>query len=118
MGLQKNILNLAVSSFLLAFLLFFPGKVFSQENSGNVYNVEHQKPDLSRQPAIRGEKSVEKNKDFIHYPNHPGKDQSKVKDSNSTVIVSDSQHDTPASEDESTLSFNIFLYVLDRFKEE
>jgi hypothetical protein len=118
MDLQKNILNLICFSFLFAFLFFFPGKTFSQEDSGNVYNMEHQKPHLSQQPAIRGENSVEKNKGFINYPNDPGKEPSKIKEPNSSGRNSDLPRETSGSGEVSTLSFNIFLYVLDRFKEE
>lgn len=118
MDLQKNILKVIYSSFLFAFLLFFPGKTFSQENSGNVYNLEQQKPHLSQQPTIRGENSVEKNKGFINYPNGPDKDSPKIKEPNSTGTNTDLPGDTSVTGEVSTLSFNIFLYVLDRFKEE
>jgi hypothetical protein len=118
MDLQKNILNLICSSFFFAFLFFFPGKTFSQENSGNVYNLEQQKPHLSQRPIIRGENSVEKNKGFINYHNDSGKEPSKIKEPNSTGTNTDLQRDTIGSGEVSTLSFNIFLYVLDRFKEE
>jgi len=118
MDLQKNILSLVCISFLFALLFFFPGKTFSQEDSGNVYIIEHQKPHLSQPPAIRGENSVEKHKNFINFPNDLAKEPAKVKEPKSTERNADLPRDTAGSGEVSTLSFNIFLYVLDRFKEE
>ena len=118
MNLQKNVLNLICSSILFGFLFFFPEKSFSQENSGNVYNKENLKPNLSHQPTNRGDNSMEKNRSFINYPNIQSKEPSVIKEPHSTGKISDLPQDTSESGEISTLSFNLFLYVLDRFKEE
>ncbi|WP_048641428.1 hypothetical protein [Cyclobacterium amurskyense] len=120
MILQKNIRILLNIPFILGFLFFglISHNTFSQDNSGNVYNFVQQKTQLAKTEISTDENFVEKKNRFIGYSNVVSKKQKKSKE----VLLRDKEiamrQKAPESEDVSTLSLNIFLYVLDSFKEE
>ncbi|WP_339925563.1 hypothetical protein [uncultured Cyclobacterium sp.] len=120
MSFQNNIrIIYNIPCFLgVLFLCLLSGKTFSQDNSGNVSNFVQQKGELAKADVIQGENSVDKKNRFIGYSNGINSKFSKPKE----VLRSDSVTALPkiaaVREEASTLSSNVFLYVLDKFKEE
>ncbi|EPR66121.1 hypothetical protein [Cyclobacterium qasimii] len=120
MRFQNNIRIIFSIPFVLGvlFLCLLSGKSFSQDNSGNVYNYVQQKSQLEKAEVIQSENSGDKKNRFIGYSNGISPKPSKSKE----VLLSESVTALPQiaaeTEETSTLSLNVFLYVLDKFKEE
>ena len=121
MRLQKNIRTLLNIPFILGFLFFglVSHNTFSQDNYGNVYNFVQQNTQLAKTDINTDENSAQKKNRFIGYSNVANKKHKKGKEE---VLLREKKttmpQKAPVSEDVSTLSLNIFLYVLDSFKEE
>jgi|GEM_PF-3448286 len=120
MSFQNNIRILFNIPFILSviFFCFLLGETFSQEDSGNVYNLVQQKTQLTKTDIIRGENSGDKKNRFIRYSNGISTKTSKTKEVLLSERATNLPQIAPETEETSTLSLNVFLYVLDKFKEE
>ena len=104
---QNNIRILCNKHFILGalFFCFLSGETFSQNDDGNVYNYVQQKSTLKKTGMIQGENSeIQKS--------------SQSKEILLQEKKADGVKNSTANEETSTLSLNIFLYVLDTFKED
>lgn len=120
MSFQNNIRTFFNIPFILGvlFLCFLSEETFSQDNSGNVYNYVQQKTQLTKTEIFQGENSGDKKNRFICYPNGISPKSSKTKEVLLREKSTDLPQIAPETEETSTLSSNVFLYVLDKFKEE
>ena len=117
---QNNIRILFYKPFILGvlFFCFISGETFSQNDDGNVYNYVQQKAVWKKTEMIQGEKSENNKNRFIGYDNEMIQKSSQSKEILLQEKKSDGVKGSTANEESSTLSLNIFLYVLDAFKED
>lgn len=117
---QNNIRILCNKHFILGalFFCFLSGETFSQNDDGNVYNYVQQKATLKKTEMIQGENSeINKNR-FMGYEKELIQKSSQSKEILLQEKKADGVKNSTANEETSTLSLNIFLYVLDTFKED
>ncbi|MDO6437986.1 hypothetical protein Q4534_11230 [Cyclobacterium sp. 1_MG-2023] len=117
---QNNIRILSSKPFILGalFFCFLSGETFSQKEDGNVYNYVQQKATLKKTEIIQGENSENNKNRFIGYDNELIQKSSQSKEILFQEKKADGVKNNTANEETSTLSLNIFLYVLDTFKED
>ncbi|WP_339903990.1 hypothetical protein [uncultured Cyclobacterium sp.] len=117
---QNNIRILSNMPFILGglFFCFISGETFSQNDDGNVYNYVQQKATLKKTEMIQGENSENNKNRFIGYDKELIQKSSQSKEILLQEKKADGVKNSTANEETSTLSLNIFLYVLDTFKED